>query len=147
MPINGTNVLHIIEARDEQEDESQYSNEEEGNDSDDDGSGANLVPCFGGDHISTVRALEVRYRLLSEGGCYNSSSLGDSTDLQTYTQCHRQTDTYTHTHTHTHARTHTKKGKEAQTLLTHSLLSDSPQTIGRRFQSVRSVLLWHARHN
>ena len=85
MPIHGTNVLHIIEARDEQEDESQYSNEEEGNDSDDDGSGANLVACFGGDHISTVRALEVRYRLLSEGGCYNSSSLGDSTNLQTYT--------------------------------------------------------------
>ena len=52
-------MLHIIEARDEQENDTQYSNEEKGNDSDDDGSGANLVPCFGGDHVSTVLALKV----------------------------------------------------------------------------------------
>ena len=59
MSIHGTNVLHIIEGRDEQEDDSQYANEEKGNDCDDDGSGANLVPCTCGDHVSTVRALEV----------------------------------------------------------------------------------------
>ncbi len=52
-------MLHIIEGRDEQEDDTQYSNEEKGNNCDDDGSGANLVPCFGDDHVSTVRALKV----------------------------------------------------------------------------------------
>ena len=59
MSIHGTNMLHIIEGRDKQEDATQYSNEEKGNDSEDDGRNANLVPCFGGDHVSTVRALKV----------------------------------------------------------------------------------------
>ena len=131
MPIHGTNVLHIIEARDEQEDESQYSNEEKGNDSDDDGSGANLVACFGGDHISTVRALEVRYRLLSEGGCYHCWLRLHNSNLQTDRQTGRQTQmkkcmhthkhtvihthVRTHTWTHTHGRTHTDKHTHAQT--------------------------------
>ena len=138
MSVNRAHVFHVVKNRNAEKYQSKDSDKEEGNEHYNESSGACLVSCFGGDHVSTVRALEVRYRLLSEGGCYNSSSLGDSTNLQTYTQCHRQTDT----HTHTRARAHTKKGKEAQTLLTHSLLSDSPQTIGRRFQSVRSVLLW-----
>ena len=138
MSVNRAHVFHVVKNRNAEKYQSKDSDKEEGNEHYNESSGACLVSCFGGDHVSTVRALEVRYRLLSEGGCYNSSSLGDSTNLQTYTQCHRQTDT----HTHARARTHEKGKRSTDVAYTLSPLRLSPDNIGRRFQSVRSVLLW-----
>ena len=67
-PIDGTSVLHIFEGRDEQENNCQYSDEQNGNDCDNNGRVADLVPCTGGDHVSAVRALKVGQWLLFKGG-------------------------------------------------------------------------------
>ena len=67
-PIDGTNVLHIVEGRDEQENNCQYSEEQNGNDCDNNGRVADLVSCTCGDHVSAVRALKVGQWLLSKGG-------------------------------------------------------------------------------
>ena len=67
-PIDGTDVLHIVEGRDEQENNCQYSEEQNGNDCDNNGRVADLVSCTCGDHVSAVRALKVGQWLLSKGG-------------------------------------------------------------------------------
>ena len=95
MPINGTNMLHILEGRDQEEYERKYPDEQKGNNCDDNGRGANLAPCTCGDDVSTVWALKVGQGTLSKFGCYDSNSLRDWSNL------HRHRHIRTHTHTHT----------------------------------------------
>jgi len=52
-------MFHVVKNWDAQKYQSEDSNEEEGNEHYNESSIASLVPCFGGDHVSTVRALEV----------------------------------------------------------------------------------------
>ena len=133
MSINRAHVFHVVKNRNAEKYQSKDSDKEEGNEHYNESSGARLVSCFGGDHVSTVRALEVRYRLLSEGGCYHCWLRLHNSNLQTDRQTDRQTDTneemyaHTQTHSHTHTRadthmdtyawthTHTDKHMHAQT--------------------------------
>ena len=131
MSVNRAHVFHVVKNRNAEKYQSKDSDKEEGNEHYNESSGACLVSCFGGDHVSTVRALEVRYRLLSEGGCYHCWLRLHNSNLQTDRQTGRQTQrkkcmhthkhtvihthVRTHTWTHTHGRTHTDKHTYAQT--------------------------------
>lgn len=98
MAVNGADVFHVVKDGNAEEDESKEPNEQKGNEHHDDGCVAGLVPRFGGDHVSTVWALEVGHRILSKGGCYHSRRLRNSYLQKEINRC-------AHTHTKRHTNT------------------------------------------